>query len=214
VALQKRGLRLQYIYDIGANHGQWTKRIEKVLSQDSCFFLFEGSDRHATKLAQQKWPWFSVVLGSEDTEATWWGSGGLGDSLYPEVGIDPRTAPRHSVHVRRLDEFVVENKIPLPDFLKIDTQGSELAILKGGSNCLSCAALVVLEVPVIPYNQGTPLLHEYISFMMEKSFVPVAVTEIHLMHGVLVQLDIAFLRQDVYTTVWGINKTPFLPFVN
>jgi FkbM family methyltransferase len=39
--------------------------------------------------------------------------------------------------VERLDELIAERKWPAPDFIKVDTEGVELAVLKGAVNTLS-----------------------------------------------------------------------------
>ena len=51
----------------------------------------------------------------------------------------------------------------LPDFIKIDTQGSELDILKGGEKTISNCSLIYLECPIIEYNLGSPNLNDYIN---------------------------------------------------
>lgn len=53
--------------------------------------------------------------------------------LHAEASWDPkRERPTISVEVRRLDELVGSRQ---PTVLKIDTQGSEVAILRGGRTC-------------------------------------------------------------------------------
>ena len=64
-----------------------------------------------------------------------------------------------------LDKLVSKNNIPLPDFIKIDTQGSELDILRGGEKTISNCSLIYLECPIIEYNMGSPNLSEYIEYL-------------------------------------------------
>lgn len=53
-----------------------------------------------------------------------------------------------------------------PDILKIDTQGSELAILRGASNCLSRSLVAVeIEVEFLPLYRGQPLFADVHAFM-------------------------------------------------
>jgi hypothetical protein len=66
-----------------------------------------------------------------------------------------------------LDEIVNEDQY---DFIKIDTQGAELDILKGGLKTLERAKLVLLETSVIPYNKDAPLQRDVISFMRDHGF--------------------------------------------
>jgi len=60
-------------------------------------------------------------------------------SLYPEVisGIHFQAPVETEVEIKALDTFCIENQIPQVDFLKIDTEGHELAVLKGAKNLIS-----------------------------------------------------------------------------
>lgn len=69
-----------------------------------------------------------------------------------------------------LDAVVIKHALPDPDLLKIDTQGSELNILLGGSNTLKNCLLVELEVEFIPMYEGQPLFHEIDKHMHENGF--------------------------------------------
>jgi hypothetical protein len=56
------------------------------------------------------------------------------------------------------------------DLIKIDTQGSELDIIRGGSNTCKKAKGIILEVSLTPYNEGAPLYDEVIRFMEDFGF--------------------------------------------
>lgn len=53
-------------------------------------------------------------------------------SLMDRNVMHPRKAVKIEVDCSTLDEFVRRENVPPPDFLKLDTEGSELRILKGG----------------------------------------------------------------------------------
>ena len=48
--------------------------------------------------------------------------------------------------------MVEKENLKLPNFIKIDTQGSEIDILKGSKNTLKNCNLIYLETPIIEYN--------------------------------------------------------------
>jgi hypothetical protein len=76
---------------------------------------------------------------------------GLGDvnsemMLYPNIDINNGASSLIKsnsitegikVNVRRLDNFIVENKIPNPSFVKIDVEGFEFEVLKGMQSLLN-----------------------------------------------------------------------------
>eukprot|EP00913_Durusdinium_trenchii_P033413 g31281.t1 len=63
------------------------------------------------------------------------------------------------------------------DLLKADVQGAELTVLLGGLKTLSQAQLVLLEAPVLPYNEGAPSFSEVIAFMAAHHFELVDVAD-------------------------------------
>lgn len=44
---------------------------------------------------------------------------------------------KRRVRIRSLDSLVAENRIPAPDFLKVDVESFEAAVLGGGANCIA-----------------------------------------------------------------------------
>lgn len=70
-----------------------------------------------------------------------------------QATIDPGWAPLDEIEVRtmRLDELVAGRTV---DVLKIDVQGSEMDVLRGGEAALSQARSVLLEMNFISQYQG------------------------------------------------------------
>ena len=92
-----------------------------------------------------------------------------------------------------LDE--VAGQIPQGAFLKIDVQGAELEVLKGGERTLAACELVQLEVAILPYNDGAPTALEVLSYMAERDFVPLDISGFSRPNGVdLAQVDFLFTR--------------------
>ena len=52
----------------------------------------------------------------------------------------------------------------------MDTQGSELDILRGGKNLISKASAVILEISYFEWNLGAPLADEIIDYMESIGF--------------------------------------------
>ena len=72
-----------------------------------------------------------------------------------------------------LDTLIVDSggRIPLPDFLSLDTQGSELEILSGSPHATGSALAVVCEVEFLPLYRGQPLFGDVSAFMHAAGFV-------------------------------------------
>jgi FkbM family methyltransferase len=69
-----------------------------------------------------------------------------------------------------LDSFVADNPDLCPDFLKLDVQGAELAILQGGELTLKRTGLVEVEVEFAEMYSGQPLFHDIAAFMSDRGF--------------------------------------------
>lgn len=73
------------------------------------------------------------------------------------------------VQTRRLDDI---GEIERLDYLKMDIQGSELAVLRGGQEKLARAVAAQLEVSFIPLYQGQPVFGEIDLEMRRMGFIP------------------------------------------
>ncbi|MGH9386934.1 MAG: FkbM family methyltransferase [Vicinamibacterales bacterium] len=75
------------------------------------------------------------------------------------------------IPVTTLDVLVAEGAIPAPDFIKLDTQGSELAILKGSTESLRMSLVgLETEVEFSSLYEGQPLFGEVDSFLRDAGY--------------------------------------------
>lgn len=73
------------------------------------------------------------------------------------------------VRTTTLNNVFLKNKID-PDFVKIDTQGAELNILKGAADYLDSVIGLELEVEFLEVYKGQPLFSDVDSFVRGKGF--------------------------------------------
>lgn len=76
-----------------------------------------------------------------------------------------------SVQCRRLDDVLIEEGIEDVAAIKLDTQGSELAILRGGIEALKACCLIDIEVELNPLYQGQALFCDVDRFLRDHGFV-------------------------------------------
>jgi FkbM family methyltransferase len=72
-----------------------------------------------------------------------------------------------------------------PDLIKLDTQGSELEILRGGPGVLARTLLVDTEAEFLPMYRGQPLFHELMGFMLERGFELLHLSRAYLSRAVV-----------------------------
>jgi FkbM family methyltransferase len=83
------------------------------------------------------------------------------------------------------------------DMIKLDTQGSELDILKGCNAVLKSAKLVLVETDVNQYNIGCPTQKDVVEYLNSVGFVQIDVVENHYHDCKLSQEDILFGKRDI-----------------
>lgn len=188
------------IYDIGAHEGEWTNDCKKVFPNSS-YIQFEADTDKQNILTHN--PSFFEVLGNEDGKDVEYfkitSQHTTGNSIFRENSFHYNTEGKYYIEKRKmktLDTLVVEKSLPLPDFLKLDTQGSELLILEGATKCLHHAEVVLLEVSVHEYNKDGPLIADVLSFMKDRDFLMFDMIDTHYIHGVLAQVDILFCKSN------------------
>jgi len=190
---QKLAKEIHVVYDVGAHNGSWTNQVSRIL-KSSDFYLFEPNKNHNSQLEKTGFKFFNDVLSDQTKTVEWYGVGGLGDSYFKDSGQTFASISSRKVLSNTLNHLVQENKLPIPQLLKIDTQGSELDIVAGSSDFIGSVKFVLLECPLIEYNLGAPNIQSYLSTMHNLGFTPIDITEVHYMNNKVVQIDIAFLN--------------------
>ncbi len=197
-----KNYNIKIIFDIGANRGEWTRYYARIF-KGADFYMFEGNP--SLKKPNIFHEWYNVLLSDLDNKEVLFHSiNNTGDSYYKEqTRFYSGKHQTKKLLSRTLDSFIDEQNIPLPDFIKIDTQGSEVDIFRGASNCLNNCKIVLSEAPIIEYNKGAPKLYEYIDMMRHFSFVPVGIEDIHIIDHTLVQIDIIFIKKSIKDRIFG-----------
>jgi len=75
------------------------------------------------------------------------------------------------VELTTLDAWAAASGVGVADFVKLDTQGSELDILRGGERLLTSLRALEIEVELNPIYRGQPLFGDVDRFLRERGFV-------------------------------------------
>lgn len=162
-----KGYNIDCVFDIGANKGTWTAQYEPKLPNAN-FFLFEANPKHQRpRNLAAKHKWFNNVLSSPDIkEVDFYSIVGTGDSYYKEQTHHYNECDPLKLTTITLDEMVKEHSLPFPQLIKLDTQGSELDIMLGAEPIIKQTDIIIIEMAILPYNQGAPTFDDYINFYM------------------------------------------------
>jgi FkbM family methyltransferase len=161
----------KYCLDIGAYEGNWAREFKSVFP-DCAITMFEGQLAKEPALLQTQKELTNVdykiaLLGAAETTVTFNIYETASSVLAEHYDTNAKTEKRN---LTTLDLLLKDNKIK-PDFMKVDTQGYELEILKGGSETLKHAEFVLLEVSFLDIYVNAPLVADTIAFMKERGFV-------------------------------------------
>lgn len=69
-----------------------------------------------------------------------------------------------------LSDFMSKAAVNYVDFIKLDTQGNELDILKSADSYLESISVIMTEVELVPLYKNQPLFHDVSAFLDSKGF--------------------------------------------
>jgi FkbM family methyltransferase len=143
--LKKLNLNNKIVYDIGANFGLMSLAYSKSSSK---VFAFEPNPVTFPLLKEiiqlnkiTNIDAFNIAVGSKREKSKLVvhkgrrGSGSLNNSIIEKFEKEGHNK-YYNVDIYPLDEFVKENNLPLPNFIKIDTEGFEYDCLLGMKNII------------------------------------------------------------------------------
>ena len=190
------GMKFNTVFDVGACAGFFSKNLRYVLP-NAQYYLFEANVSYFSQLIEPNFNSFIVTLSDEDNrEVDFWVGLNTGDSYYKETTTIYDTLNYKKMVCRSLDSMIAEKKLPIPNFLKIDTQGSELDILRGAKSIMGKTEMILCECPIIEYNKGAPKMTEYLDFFKSYDYIPVEITHVHRAEDTILQIDFLFVLRS------------------
>jgi len=212
------GFEPETIYDIGANKGEWS-RMCRHLFPGANLHLFEPLSRfhESLKRLESGRTTFSgqtklhpLALGDENGSAEIH----VTENVAASSILAPKTETMTSrfgtksnqtevIQVRRLDDLAGEEQLPTPTLVKIDVQGFESEVFKGGRNTLAQAKAVIVEVSLAELYQGQPLLMDMIELLesLEFSLDDLVESCRSWPDGRLWQVDLWMTKRDEHTSL-------------
>jgi FkbM family methyltransferase len=188
--------------DIGAHVGNFTKQVDHRFPECKVVMV-EANKNCEPYLRLLGKPYEIVALSDKTGFAELYVEKlnpiGTGASLYREntEWYEDGKFELQNVPTKTLDSCDYFNGQPI-DLIKLDVQGSELDILKGGEKTIKNTDFVLIEASLVEYNQGAPLVGEIVDKMREYGFCILDILEYHrfphLYNGLIFQMDILFKK--------------------
>jgi FkbM family methyltransferase len=165
--------------DVGAHAGQYAVLLGTLAGAAGRVFSFEPDETARSFLIRnialnklgQRVSVEPVALSDQNGQHTFFSLGGNSMSSLARAGLGTAS---HSeavsetiVRTMRLDDFVVNRGLPCPQWIKIDTEGAEILILKGAPQTLRCARGILCELHPYVWNEFGSTFDELLAIIEE-----------------------------------------------
>jgi len=170
--LKNLGYQPKLVLDIGAYEGNWAESFLTIFPEAKILML-EGQEGKRNLLQQKtaanKHLYFQIaLLGSAEYEVEF----NIYETASSVLKENNETGAKTEIRtLTTLDKSIINTPFTKADFIKIDTQGYELEILKGAEKTMQQAEFILLEVSLIDIYKNCPMVAEVMAFMQSKGFV-------------------------------------------
>ncbi len=166
---------MQVIFDVGANKGQSAMKFRKHWPKAQ-IHSFEPFQYAFQKLLDNT-KGFNVTChnfalgasnGHLDVQISDINKNSVRNSLLPENNIhDPEQLKTENIQLMTLSDFCREHAITFIDFLKIDTEGYDLEVLKGAVSLLNSTSILCIQTEV----GMNPMNNFHVDFQSVRDFL-------------------------------------------
>jgi FkbM family methyltransferase len=206
-------LEIELVLDVGANAGQFRDMLRNTLGYSGEIVSFEPVPHLAEALAKRaaadpNWTVMNIGVGASPGSVPF--NVMVGDQFssfltprhdaVPLFVAENRVAEQVLVEISTLELILpplLQKHAPRGIFLKVDTQGYDLEVLKGAGATLQLIAGLQFEASVQPIYEGAPHYQEVLQFLEEHGFVLSGIFSNNAGHfPLLVEFDCQMVRSD------------------
>ncbi len=172
---------IKTVIDVGANDGKFARFLARNFSAEETY-VFEPLTSHIPALESQSssipnLKIFNVALSDyQGNERFYQNSYSPSSSLLRVSEIHKKEFPHTAgetetiVKVSRLDDLVSKENLKQDIFIKIDAQGVEEKVIKGGEKVFSLAKCVLVEMSFVLMFEKQPLFEEVHSLLVDLGY--------------------------------------------
>jgi len=195
------------ILDIGAYKGIWSQEIKEMFPRSS-IFMIEGNEDHRSDLEKTCIPFEIALLADKQKPVIFHKTRteySTGNSIYREqtnIFTDNNPLYYKQLCVTKTLGSIASTYNLHPDMIKLDVQGAEKDIILGGVDVVRQCKVIIIEMSISEYNQGSPLMMEMMQFLDHLGFRLYDIVNLlylPITDGVslLTQIDGIFVRKDL-----------------
>lgn len=206
-------MRINVVLDVGAYIGDYARELREIgyRGQIVSFEPTPASYQQLLVGMQGDTRWCSKPFGlsDEDRDAVFntHREGNFNSLLTMREDIERAYSLDHSlwdqtrIQLRRLDAVLPEvvERIPSPRiFMKLDTQGHDLSVVKGASGVLNMVVGLQSELPAVEMYEGVVSISDALKFYAGCGFVPIGFYPVNTFRDVQIspEFDVLFNRYE------------------
>lgn len=186
------------ILDIGCHIGEFYSVCKNVYPT-SYYFLIDGNERCVPYIKNLNVDYSIQLLSDSKKDIDFYVNNkdllSTGCSYYKECNTEHFVESNLFIEKRKTntldDMFETESVF---DLIKIDTQGSELDIIRGGLQLLNNTKGLLLECSLDVCNENAPLYEEVKQYLATINFTEKEVLDVHFYKNKLIQVDSLFVK--------------------
>jgi len=186
------------ILDIGANAGGWYNECRPHFPS-SYIFSIEANEECEEALKAANPNYLIALLAKDNKEYDYYVNNtyqSTGNSIYKELTEHYTEANTRIIKKQgtRLDDIFTDKYF---DLIKMDVQGAELDIIKGGPKLIQAAHGLILEVAIKEYNEASPMYDEVVAYLETIGFKQKSILDELMYNNEVYHQDIFFLNENI-----------------
>lgn len=194
--LKEMGFNPKNVLDIGASDGSWCKQFNLIFNKTQILSI--EANPHLEDLLKINNPNYKITLLGNDVSIKKFfinKSCDLchGSSIFKENTEYYKNCKEIELPMTKLD--CLNNIGTIYDYIKIDVQGAELDIIKGGLKTILECSFLQLELSVLEFNQNAPLSSQIISYLYNLDFYLYDICSHFYWNNRLNQFDAIFINK-------------------
>jgi FkbM family methyltransferase len=197
--LKSKGLNPKHILDIGANHGTWTREVVKIFPTAE-YSLIEPQYwlEKSTLDLQAKYSvkFYPIGMGDRNDTLTFTIHDRDDSSSFRFITENNNGYRTIKAKMQTIDSFLKENSLAIPEIIKIDAEGLDIAVLKGASSTFGIAEVFLVEASV-HQKEFSNTIFKVTEFMDQRGYEIFDFTDLNrpFSNGLLWLVEVMFVKK-------------------
>ena len=150
----------------------------------------------ATAAGDPNWKIFNLALGAKNAVLPFNIMSMSVFNSFRKPAADNKVVTRTDISVVRLDDFIKDQGVSFHTaYLKTDTQGFDLEVLRGSAGIMDCIEAIQTELSFLPIYEKTPDYHVVLRELKSDGFALSGMYPVTLTNGQAIECDCILVRE-------------------